>query len=124
MKKIMVVDDEPDQTFTLKHTLNKVSNEFEIIPSNSGMDCLQKLKNNIIPDLILLDIMMPGMSGWEVYDRIKSDPNLKDIPVVFLTARTDNVAKTAGGFLGEDYIEKPYDTQYLIKRINSILENK
>lgn len=124
MKKIMVVDDEPDQTFTLECSLKNMSDEFTVIKANNGMDCIQKLKDNIIPDLILLDIMMPKMNGWEVYDRVKSDPKFRDIPIVFLTARTDDIAKNAGGFLGEDYIEKPYDTNEVIKRINKILDKK
>lgn len=122
MKKIMVVDDEPDQTFTLECSLKNMSDEFEVITANSGIDCIDMLKKNIIPDLILLDIMMPKMNGWEVYDKVRSNPKFSKIPIVFLTARTDDIAKNAGSFLGEDYIEKPYDTKEVIKRIKKILD--
>jgi CheY-like chemotaxis protein len=102
MKKIMVVDDESDQLYTIEQTLKNANCNFEVILSNSGIDCLQKLKNNILPDIILLDIMMPGMSGWEVQKRIRSNPKFSEIPIVFLTARNDEVAKKAGKVL------KPY----------------
>jgi DNA-binding response OmpR family regulator len=118
----MVVDDEKDQLFTIEQSLKNANRNFEIILSDSGMDCLKKLKNDIIPDIILLDIMMPDMNGWELQKRIKSSPKFKDIPIVFLTARDDEMAKKAGRFLGEDFIEKPYTTQDLIQRINKILD--
>lgn len=124
MKTIMVVDDEADQLFTLEKSLKNVDKNLNIISSNSGMDCLQKLTNNIMPDIILLDVMMPDMSGWEIFNRIKSNTKFKDIPIIFLTARTDHMAKNAGDFLGDDYIEKPYDAKDLIKRINKILDKK
>jgi len=69
-----------------------------------------------------LDIMMPEMSGWETFDKIKGNQNWGNIPVIFLTARTDNIAKKAGGFLGDDYIEKPFKIDELIKRIEQILK--
>lgn len=124
MKKIMIVDDEPDQISTFKYVVESSKSDYEIISVNDGMQCLQLLKNDQIPDLILLDIMMPKMSGWEVFKRIKEIPSCKDVPIVFLTARTDVMAKKAGSFLGDDYIEKPFDSQSLLKRINEILKNR
>jgi DNA-binding response OmpR family regulator len=124
MKKIMIVDDEQDQIATFEYVVQSSKSNYEIISVNDGMQCLQLLKNNQIPDLILLDIMMPKMSGWEVFKRIKEIPSCKDVPIIFLTARTDVMAKKAGSFLGDDYIEKPFDSQNLLKRINEVLENK
>ena len=124
MKKIMVVDDEPDQIYTLKYSLEGAQEEFELIPANSAMECLQKLSSGILPDIILLDIMMPEMSGWELYEKIRDNSKYNDIPIVFLTARGDKIAKNAGRFLGNDYVEKPYDIKDLIKRINDILDKK
>ena len=123
MNKILVVDDEEDQLFTVKKTLEYADKNFDIITANSGSNCLQYLKNNDKPDLILLDIMMPEMTGWEVYDKIKENDNWRDIPIVFLTARTDETAEKAGKFFGEDYIEKPFDSQDLIDRIKRIVKN-
>ncbi|MCK5342393.1 MAG: response regulator, partial [Candidatus Heimdallarchaeota archaeon] len=75
-------------------------------------------------DIILLDIMMPEMSGWEVYDKLRDNPAWQDIPIVFLTARTDRIAENAGEFLGDDYIEKPVDIKVLQQRIDRIVEKR
>jgi two-component system response regulator VicR len=120
-KKILVVDDDPTQTETIKIVLEK-NNEYEVNVANSGIECLDYLKNNNIPDVILLDIMMPEMNGWQVFEKIKENDSWSKIPVIFLTARTDDIAKNAGGFLGEDYVEKPYNVEDLKNRINAIFE--
>ena len=118
----MFVDDEEDQIFGIKTALeDKYGDEYEVIPARNGAECLELLKNNELPDIILLDIMMPEMSGWTVFDTLKENPSWKDIPVVFLTARTD---ENAGRFLGEDYIEKPVKTEDLKNRIDTVLEKK
>ncbi|DAC73287.1 MAG TPA: response regulator [Thermoplasmata archaeon] len=123
-KTILVVDDNPDVITSLKIGLEDASQLYKILGVENGQKCLQLLKDNIIPDIILLDIMMPQMSGWEVFDRIKENPSWKTIPIVFLTARTDRIAKNAGSFLGEDYIEKPFDIADLKKRIEKVFQNK
>ncbi len=123
VKKIMVVDDNPDVIFSVKSGLETVSDEFRIIGVESGEKCLEFLQTEH-PDLILLDIMMPGMSGWKTFDKIKENEDWKKIPVVFLTARTDRVAKNAGGFLGEDYVEKPFDIKDLKGRIDKVFDTK
>lgn len=123
VKKIMVVDDNPDVIFSVKSGLETVSDEFRIIGVESGEKCLEFLQTEH-PDLILLDIMMPGMSGWKTFDKIKENEDWKKIPVVFLTARTDRVAKNAGGFLGEDYVEKPFDIKDLKGRIDKVFNTE
>ncbi|MCK4995916.1 MAG: response regulator [Thermoplasmatales archaeon] len=123
MNKIMIVDDDPAQIFTAEEILKEAEGNYKVISANSGMDCLQLLKNNEIPDLILLDIMMPGISGWETFQRIKQNERWSKIPIVFLTARTDVVAEKAGRFLGEDYIEKPINSGDLVRRIDLVLKN-
>ena len=122
-KKIMIVDDEPDIRYTIKDDLEDLyGQECEIFDADGGESCLKFLENGQIPDVILLDIMMPGMSGWELYDKIKDNSLWKKIPVVFLTARTDDVAKDAGILLGNDYIEKPFDAEDLRIRIDKVCE--
>jgi len=123
MKKIMVVDDEPDQIFTIRKTLEKPGSDYELITANSGAQCLELLEKNQIPDLILLDIMMPEMSGWIVFDKLKDNASWEKIPIIFLTARTDKIAEDAGGFLGNDFIEKPFDVKDLKSRIDKVLKN-
>ena len=120
-KTIMVVDDNPDLTFSVKQGLEEIDTNYTVITAASAKECLTLLNNNQIPDLILLDIMMPETSGWELFDKIKQNLTWKDIPIVFLTARTDKVAKSAGNFLGDDYIEKPFDVNDLNDRINKVL---
>ncbi len=117
MKKIMMVDDEPDQIYTMKKMLESKSHEYELVGVESGMKCLQLLQKNEIPDIIFLDIMMPEMTGWELYNKIKEHTEWKKIPIVFLTARVDKVAYKAGSFLGDDFLTKPYDIQEIIKII-------
>ena len=119
-KKIMVVDDDPDILITMRNIFEREG--YEVFTVDSGKKCYELLKNNEIPDLILLDIMMPGMSGWMLSDRLKENPSWKNIPVVFLTVRTDSFAKKAGSSLCEDYIEKPFDIEDLKKRIDKILK--
>lgn len=124
MKTILVVDDNPDVITSLKTGLENETRVYRILEAENGQKCLEMLKENIIPDIILLDIMMPQMSGWEVFDRIKENPSWNTIPIIFLTARTDRIAKNAGSFLGEDYIEKPFDIADLKKRIEIVFHNK
>ena len=120
----MIVDDEPDIRYTIKDDLEDIyGDECEVIAVDGGEKCLELLKNNRIPDIILLDIMMPKMSGWELYDKIKDNPSWKHVPIVFLTARTDDIAKDAGVLLGKDYIEKPFEIEDLKRRIDKVFEN-
>ena len=123
LKKIMVVDDDPDLIYTVEQILKKSCDEYEVIVANSSLRCLELLENNQIPDLILLDIMMPEMNGWKLVKRLKANPAWEHIPVIFLTARTNEIAKFTGSFLGEDYIEKPFDIDDLKKRVDKILKN-
>lgn len=123
----MLVDDEEDQIFGIQTAFEETyGDEYEIIPVGSGEECFEMLKKDEEkqPDLILLDIMMPGMSGWEVYDKLRDNPAWSDIPIVFLTARTDRIAENAGDFLGDDYVEKPVEISELHERIQQILEKK
>ena len=122
-KEILLVDDEIDIGFTVKLTLSKL--DYNVKHVKSGKECLELLeKTDYKPDLILLDIMMPRMNGWEVYRKLKENLNLEKIQIVFLTARSDRTAEHAGKFLGDDYIEKPYDPEDFKKRISKILNKK
>jgi DNA-binding response OmpR family regulator len=124
MNKIMVVDDDPDILFSIKNGLEIESNKYKVFSAKSGKECFNFLNNNEIPDLILLDIMMPEMSGWEVYDCLHKNTEWEDISIIFLSARSDTVAKKTGKFLGDDYIEKPVVIDELIKRIEKVLKKK
>ena len=123
MKKIMIVDDNPDCLLSVKEILENKDGDYKVICVSSGIRCLKSLQNNEIPDLILLDIMMPKMSGWETLKNLQENPLWKNIPVVFLTARTDDIAENAGKFLATDYIEKPFDMDDLKRKIDNILKS-
>lgn len=120
-KKIMVVDDDPDILLTVKNIFEHEG--YEVTIADSGNKCYEMLENNEIPDIILLDIMMPGMSGWMLSDRLKENTLWKDIPVVFLTVRTDSFAKKAGNSVCKEYIGKPFDVEDLKKKVDKILNN-
>ena len=121
-KKIMIVDDDQDQLLTIRIALEKLDIDYDVITANGGKPCLEILKNYEIPDIILLDIMMPEMSGWEVFHILRENTSWMNIPIVFLTARSDKIAKNAGELLGDDYIEKPVEIKELKIRIDGILE--
>ncbi|HDM67117.1 MAG TPA: response regulator [Thermoplasmatales archaeon] len=123
MVKIMVVDDSREVILSIAQGLKEIDDSYEVIPAESGRKCLEILETEI-PDAILLDIMMPEMSGWEVYDKIRDNPKWESIPILFLTARTDRIAENAGKFLGDDYIEKPFDPMDLKNRIDKAIERR
>jgi CheY-like chemotaxis protein len=121
----MLVDDEKDQIFCIKTGFEELyGKEYSIIPAESGKQCLKLLEKNVIPDIILLDIMMPNMNGWEVIDKLRANKAWRDIPVVFLTARSDGFAEHAGGLIADDYIEKPIDIKELKTRIENVLKKR
>ena len=118
IKKIMVVDDEPDTMDLIKLVLE--TEGFEVIPAYSGKECLEKLKIEK-PALILLDIMMPMMDGWEVFHRIKEEYH--DVPVAILTIRDRDIDKMLGLHVlkADDYITKPFGRQELVDRVRKII---
>jgi len=123
MKKIMLVDDEQDQIFTIKAGFDQeFPKDYEIIGVESGKKCFELLEKKVIPDLILLDIMMPDMNGWEVFDKLRANQSWKNIPVIFITARSDGLAANAGAMIAEDYIEKPVEIKELKTRIDNVLK--
>ena len=117
-KKIMVVDDEPDILFTVGQMLEM--NGYDVVKVKNGNECLDKLHEGV-PDLVLLDIMMPEVSGWDVAAKIKENPEWANIPIIFLTAKGDTMSIGMGGLASEDYIVKPFDIEDLKDRIEKIL---
>ena len=122
-KLILVVDDNPDLVYTVKEGLKAVAKDFEIIGAEGGKKCLDLLKKQK-PDVILLDIMMPGMDGWDVCAKIKANKDTENIPIIFLTAKTDPISKSMGRLASKDYIEKPFDVKDLKRRIDKVISEK
>ncbi len=122
MHKILVTDDEEDIRELLNYNLQKEG--YQVSTASDGEECLSSIKVNK-PDLILLDIMMPGMDGIEVCERIKQDPQNSDILICFLTARFEDYSQIAGLEAGaDDYINKPIKPKVLLSRIAAILRRK
>lgn len=117
----MVVDNDVGINYTIKRGLEGTDG-FKVTTVNSGIECINLLKDNNIPDLILLDIMLPEMSGWDTYNQLKDNNKWKKIPVMFLTSRTNRNGKDTVGFHGDDYIEKPFKVPELKQRIEKILK--
>jgi len=122
VKNIMVVDDNPDLLFSVKYGLEDIDSQYKVTSAENGKKLFNILNSDNNFDVILLDIMMPEMSGWEVYDKLKEDEHWNKIPVIFITARNDKISKNAGSFLGEDFIEKPFEITDLKNRIDKVLE--
>jgi signal transduction histidine kinase len=113
---ILIVDDTPNNIRLLFDVLNSAG--FDISVVKSGEAALEKLPH-IKPDLILLDIMMPGIDGFETCCRIKSEPTMRDIPIIFMTALSDTDNKISGLQLGAvDYITKPIQVEEVLARVN------
>lgn len=121
-KIIMVVDDEPDILLTVGQMLEMSG--YKVIKAKDGVECINKLNElGTAPDLVLLDIMMPDLSGWDVAAKIKENPAWKEIPIVFLTAKGDTMSIGMGNLAAEDYIIKPFDVKDLKERVEKILSN-
>ena len=119
---ILVVDDTPDN-LTLMSALLKDS--YLVRVANNGEKALKYLQGEGKPDLILLDIMMPGLSGYEVIQQLKANPATRDIPVIFLTAMSEAQDEKKGLELGAaDYITKPISPPVVLARVKTQLENK
>ncbi len=118
--KILIVDDEPDILEFMQYNLEKEG--FEVFLASSGKQALEVAKHEL-PDLIILDVMMPGMDGIETCRELRNDPRLRDTIIAFLTARNEDYSQIAGFESGaDDYIAKPIKPRVLISRIKALLK--
>lgn len=117
--KILLVDDEPDILEFVTYNLRKEG--FDVSTANNGEEGLNSAKK-IIPHLILLDVMMPGMDGIETCDQIRNSPGLENTLIAFLTARGEDYSQVAGFDAGaDDYITKPIKPKVLVSRLKALL---
>ena len=119
-RKIMLIDDDPDILFSVKLGLEKFKN-YKVITADNGKEGI-KIVKKIKPDAILLDIMMPEMNGWDVCSKLKSGKSTHNIPILFLTAKTDILSKTLGKYGSDDYIEKPFEINDVEKRLEKVMK--
>ena len=120
--KILLVDDEPDILEILSYSLE--SGGFKIYKANNGLEAIE-IAEKIIPDLIIMDVMMPKMNGIEACDHIRKSNNLKDVIITFLSARSEDFSKIAGFEAGaDDYITKPIKPKVLLSKVKALLRRK
>ena len=116
---VLIIDDEPDLISVLDYNLTKLG--FLVLPASNGEEGLS-LATEHLPDIILLDLMMPGLDGWEVCKRLRKESKTARIPILMLTARGDESDRIVGLELGaDDYVSKPFNVGEVIARIKAIL---
>jgi DNA-binding response OmpR family regulator len=120
-KKILCIEDEREMIDLMRLILERKG--FEFVGAEGGQEGLDLIREEM-PDLVLLDLMMPGVDGWEVYRQLKADDDLKGIPVIVVTAKAQSIDKVLGLHIArvEDYITKPFGPQDLLESINRVLE--
>ena len=117
--RILLVDDEPDILETVSFMLQ--SRNYQVSTASGGQESLEKVKSEQ-PDLILLDIMMPDIDGYEVCMKLKSDENTRDIPVIMLTAKGESEAVLKSHSIGaDDYVVKPFSLPTLLSKLKKFL---
>lgn len=119
MKRILIVDDEPNIVMSLEYTFKKRG--FEVFIARDGSEALEIIETNT-PDLIILDIMMPKVDGYQTLKTIKQNERLNDTKVIFLSAKTKSTDIEKGLELGADkYILKPFSIKKLVAEVNELL---
>jgi DNA-binding response OmpR family regulator len=119
-KRVVCIEDEPEMTDLVRLILGRKG--FNVIGANGGIEGLEVVRKEQ-PDLVLLDLMMPDMDGWEVYQQMKADTVLRDIPVVVVTAKAQSIDKVLGLHIAkvDDYITKPFGPQELLESVEKII---
>ena len=116
---ILIVDDSPENLFVLSELLQPI---YRVLAANSGEGGLRVARSQPQPDLILLDVMMPGLDGFDVLARLRDDPDTQHIPVIFLTAMANDGDEERGLHLGAaDYITKPIKPMVVMARVRTQL---
>ena len=120
-KEILIVDDEPGVAVAIQFLMEQQGHSVLVAQrGEDALDLIYKYK----PDLVLLDIMLPGISGWEVCEIVRLNPDYRNVKIVFLTARSAEVEIAKGLALGADaYITKPFSNEKLVARVNALLES-
>ncbi len=122
-KKVVCVEDEPEIIDLIRLILGRKG--FDLTGATGGLEGLEAIRR-VKPDLVLLDLMMPDMDGWEVYQQMKADPDLKNIPVIVVTAKAQSIDKILGLHIAkvDDYVTKPFGPQELLQSVERVLSAK
>ena len=122
-RRILCIEDEPEMIDLIRLILSRKG--FEVSGASGGQEGIYKIRNEK-PDLILLDLMMPFMDGWEVYQQMKADEATKNIPVIVVTAKAQSIDKVLGLHIAkvDDYIAKPFSPKELIDSVERVFAKK
>ncbi len=122
-KKVVCIEDEPEMIDLVKLILGRKG--FDLTGAMGGREGLETVRR-VKPDLVLLDLMMPDMDGWEVYQKMKADKELMDIPVIVVTAKAQSIDKVLGLHIAkvDDYVTKPFGPQELLQSIERVLSKQ
>lgn len=119
MSLIFIVDDDPDVRDLVEYKL--VQNGHDVVSATNGQDAL-RLVPEIMPELLLLDVMMPGISGFDVLERLRADASTRELPIIMLTAKAQEADTDRGFTLGaNDYVLKPFSPRELMSRVSAQL---
>ena len=123
IKKIVCIEDELEMIELVKLILDR--NHFDVTGAVGGQEGLDKI-GEIKPDLVLLDLMMPEMDGWEVYQKMKASESMRDIPVIVVTAKAQSIDRVLGLHIArvDDYITKPFGPQELLDSVDRVINDK
>lgn len=122
MARVLVVDDEPNIVLSIEFLMEQAG--FEVVTADDGEQALAKV-NDSRPDLLLLDISLPGISGFDVLERLRSEEATVHLPIIMLTAHGRDVEREKGLALGaDDYITKPFSTQALVEKVQALLNEE
>ncbi|MCG8486251.1 MAG: response regulator [Chromatiales bacterium] len=118
-KKILIVDDEPNIVFSVEFLMRRSG--YEVVTAADGEQAMQKLSDEM-PDLMILDVMMPRKNGFEVCAEVRADQRMADLPILMLSAKGRDAEVKKGLSLGADaYITKPFSTHELVEKVNELL---
>ena len=119
-RKVVCIEDEPEMIDLVKLILGRKG--FQVVGANGGREGLALIERER-PDLVLLDLMMPDMDGWEVYQQMKAREDMKSVPVIIVTAKAQSIDRVLGLHIAkvDDYITKPFGPQELLESVERVL---
>lgn len=123
VRRIVYIEDEPEMIDLVRLILTR--KHFEVVGANGGREGLDTIRK-LMPDAVLLDLMMPDMDGWDVYQQLKADEATRNIPVIVVTAKAQNIDKVLGLHIAkvDDYISKPFSPKELVDSLEKVLKGR
>jgi DNA-binding response OmpR family regulator len=120
LKRVVYIEDEPEMVDLVRLILSRKG--YDVLGANGGREGLE-LVSRVQPDLVLLDLMMPDIDGWDVYQQLKAEDNTRDIPVIIITAKAQSIDRVLGLHIAkvDDYISKPFSPQELLDRVERVM---